>query len=96
MGREIRGLIEKVCDEESFLEFLRALIKDKIQEVQKEKAHPSSPYGAGTNGWENQTIEAFLESAVSWAEDSKNGFNKIEVDIWKRCAQILYMGKHDE
>ena len=90
---ELEVLLEAVCDEQSFLQFLRALMNDKIQEEQKEKTRPSSPYGPGANGWENNTIEGFLESAIAWAEDSQKCLNKVEANPWKRCAQILYMGK---
>ncbi|MBP2654659.1 MAG: hypothetical protein H6Q73_2228 [Firmicutes bacterium] len=93
---KISGLVDKVYDEQSFLVFLHALMKDRVEEVQKEKVNPSPPYGPGANGWENGTIEGFLESAIAWAEDSKNSLNKIESNPWKRCAQILYMGKHYE
>lgn len=93
---EIYKFLEKVCDEQSFLDFLQILMNDRLEEVQKEKVNPSSPYGPGANWWENNTIEGFLESTIAWAEDSKNGENKIEGNPWKRCAQILYMGKYYE
>lgn len=91
---KLYGLVEKVCDEQSFLVFLHALMNDRIEEVQEEKINPFSPYGPGANGWENATIEGFLESAIAWAEDSRN--NQIANNPWNRCAQILYMGKHYE
>lgn len=92
---KLQGLLENVCDERSFLIFLQALRHDRMEEVQKEKLNPSSPYGAGAKGWANTTIEGFLESAIAWAEDSKNG-HSTESNPWKRCAEILHMGKHYE
>lgn len=92
---DLHLLLEQVCDERSFLIFLKALMDDRIDELEKEKINPSSPYGAGANGWENDTIEGFLESAIAWAEDSKLGMEDAErkINAWKRCADILYMGK---
>lgn len=86
--------LEKVKDQESFLEFARALQADKEDETIKEKAKPSSPYGAGCNGWENSSIEGFLEAAIAWAEDSNFGENfQIEDNPWKKFALFLYCGK---
>jgi hypothetical protein len=86
---------DAVCDEATFVEFLSALAADRVDEVQKEKRKPSSPYGPGANGWENGTIETFLEAACAWAEASKNGLKYYEKpsNPWKRCADILYTGK---
>ena len=95
MPNDMKTLLDQVCDEDSFVAFLSALAADRADEVVKEKMNPSSPYGPGANGWENGTIEAFLESAVAWAEASRNGLAvyKTPTNPWKRCADILYMGK---
>ena len=87
--------LEAVCDEATFVEFLSALAEDRADEVQKEKKSPSSPYGSGANGWENITIESYLESACAWAEASKDGLKYYQKpsNPWKRCADILYTGK---
>ncbi len=87
--------LEAVCDEATFVEFLGALAADRIDEVRKEKKKPSSPYGSGANGWENGTIEAYLEAACAWAEASKEGLRYYHrpSNPWKRCADILYTGK---
>jgi hypothetical protein len=92
---ELEAQLEGVCDEATFVTFLSALAADREDEVAKEKAAPSSPYGPGANGWENGTIEAFLEAAAAWATDSRTE-SRIPPDtpnVWKRCAEIIYMGK---
>jgi hypothetical protein len=91
----LEDLLDAVCDEGSFVRFLEALAADRADEVAKEKITPSSPYGPGANGWENGTIEGFLECASAWARDSRNGFQyyKKPDNPWKRCADILFMGK---
>ena len=87
-----------VTDEGSFIAFLELLAEDRADEVAKESVNPSSPYGPGANGWENGSIETFLERASAWAQDSINGLTTYEkpTNPWTRCAQILLMGKHYE
>ncbi len=98
MNDTLYVLRDAVRDETSFVRFLKALAADRADEVNQEEASPSSPYGPGVNGWENWTIEHFLESASAWAEDSKNGFDSYAKpeNPWKRCADILLAGKSYE
>ena len=65
-------------------------MKDRELEIEKEKENPSSPYGAGALGWQNLSIEDFLESAVAWAEATKD---RPESNPWKRVAQTIHAGK---
>ncbi len=91
---ELHEYLDKVNDQESFLEFAKALQADKEDEDRKEKENPSNPYGHGANGWENNSIDGFLESAVAWAEDSNFGNNIEKTDNeWKKFALFLYCGK---
>jgi len=86
--------LENVKDQESFLEFVKALQADKEDEDLKEDKKPSNPYSHGHNGWENNTISGFLESAVAWAEATNFGEKlKPESNIWKKLALFLYGGK---
>jgi len=63
-------LLCNVKGRESFFEFVRALVKDREEEVAKEANSLSNIFGAGANGWENVTIEHYLESALAWSNDS--------------------------
>ena len=95
MARDAFRFVESVCDEQTFIEFVAALADDRRRSVAREKISPSSPYGPEANGWENVTIESFFEAAVMWAEASINGtstYRKSD-NPWRRCAEILYMGK---
>ena len=87
--------LELVSDQESFLSFVEALLKDRCKEVELEKSQPSSPYGPGPLGWENHTIEDYLESALAWAKASEFGETQgIRADdSWKKIAVFLYCGK---
>jgi hypothetical protein len=84
-----------VCDQQSFLAFVRALVADREDEVAKERVKPTSPYGPGANGWGNGTIEAFFEAAAKWAEDSEFGKTQGLPDDnpWRLFAIFLYCGK---
>src|SRR5687768_17374959 len=94
----LQSKLEAVHDEDSFVAFVDALAADRADEVQNEKQHPSSPYGAGANGWEHGTIENFLDAAAAFATDWKKnpeGLPKTD-NPWRRCARILLGGKHYE
>jgi hypothetical protein len=67
---------------------------DRQDEQQKELARPSSPYSAGANGWENCSIEAFLEAAAAWAESTSrtNNLEPEAADVWRRAAMIVVAG----
>ena len=92
--------LQSVCDEESFLRFLSALAYDREDSAEKEAAHPSSPYGPDANGWENTSIDRFLFAAIRWAQASRNGLPLANYvppsNPWRRCADILYLGKSYE
>jgi hypothetical protein len=94
----LRSQADAVTDEATFIEFISVLASDRADECAKEKARPSSPYGPGANGWENGTIEAFLDAASAWASASRGGLAYYDppANPWTRCAHILLMGKHYE
>lgn len=98
MNKDIASLADQVEDEKSFLEFIRAIGEDWVDEQNKESKNPSSPYGPGANGWENSDIGSFFDAAHAWGEASINGhhgYNKPN-NPWKRAAQILRAGKYYE
>ena len=88
---ELHELLERVDGPESFLEFVRRLHADRLAEVGKQ----TDAFGRGANGWENHTIEDFLEAAVRWGEDSDMGASQGigNASVWKKCATFLYCGK---
>lgn len=90
---KLEDLFENVSSKESFLIFLEALLSDKIDENKKEKISPSSPYGPGANGWENNSLEALLESILAFGRDSSL---IVESPSWKSFALLLYAGKFYE
>ncbi len=91
-------LASKVNDENSFLNFIGAIADDRLDELRKELEDPSSPYGPGANGWENWSIETFLDAAKAWGEATKNGTSYYDPpdNPWTRAAQIICAGKFYE
>ena len=93
-------VLETVCDEETFLNFLIALRENREASIELERKVPSSPYGPDALEWENTTIERFLDAAVQWARTSRKGLPMADYippqNIWRRCADILYVAKSYE
>ena len=87
--------LDAVSDATSFLAFAQLLAQDRQDDVRKEAADPSNPYGPSANGWENGTIEEFLDSAVAWGESTDMGLSQglSPENPWKRFAVFLYCGK---
>jgi hypothetical protein len=88
-------LLDQVVDRASFLAFVRALIADRVDEVEKGRVQPSSSWGPGANGWENGTIEQYLCAALRWAEATRMGETQgLPADpSWRAFAVFLYCGK---
>ena len=89
----LNELLKTVNSKETFFQFVKALKEDKINEDEKEKMNPSSPYSSGANGWENGTISSFIEAIEAYGEDSE--LIKDEPS-WKNFALLLYAGKFYE
>lgn len=92
---ELHEQLDRVADQESFLAFARALAEDRAAAVQAEAEEPAAPYGPNAGGWENTSIESFLESAIAWAEGSNFGARQglATASPWKQFAAFLYCGK---
>ena len=90
--------MDEVVDLRSFLTFVGALIDDRVADVAKRRDRPAEPFGPRPNGWENDTIEDFLSSAVQWAKDSRMGQAQglPAGPSWRTFATFLYCGKIHE
>lgn len=95
---DLGRLLHAVEDRTTFLAFVRALAADRRAEIELERASPSSLYGPGAMGWENTSIDRFLDAGVSWAEDVL-GTNDERVrqfpesPSWKTFADFLYAAR---
>jgi len=86
---------EAVSDRDSFFAFVAALAADRRASAATERATPSVPHGPAAQGWENVTIEAFLEAALAWAEATQMGKSQGLPDgpTWRAFAVFLHCGK---
>lgn len=80
--------LEKVNNRESFILFVKELIKDRESARKIESNAPEKNNYSSVSDWENPNVENFLDGAVSWLEDSER--NDIS---WKLMAEFLYCGK---
>lgn len=86
----------KVCDADSFVEFLKALHDDKVISEEQEKTTPTSSYESNANGWENTNLIGFFEAAIAWSKTTvADGIvsDATAKDAWLPAAHIIYAGK---
>ncbi len=91
--QNLHELLETVHDERSLLAYIDALRLDWEDEQRKEAESPSPPYSAGHNGWENGSIGQFLDAAFAGGSRLADNHSRPADNPWKRCAEILYIGK---
>lgn len=98
MSMNLDELLKTVDDEQSFIGFIEALGMDFAEERLLEETSPSSPYGSGALGWENGSIDTFLDAAAAWATASSRSspVSASRPNVWQRCAEILLAGKFYE
>ena len=92
----VQEKLASVTDEASFLEFVRALLADRLHAERGEARKKSSSFGFGASDWENTTISSFLGAAIAWAEDSSFGSTQGLSPVrnpWHAFAVFLYCGK---
>lgn len=98
MSIDLDELLERVIDEQSFIRFIEALGSDFASERVLEEMTPSSPYESSVLGWENESVDTFLDAAAAWATAStRSSSQNVPVsNVWQRCASILLAGKFYE
>ena len=87
----VRQMLDRVIDRDSFLAFVRELAADFYDSAEKEKVTPCPPGGPLANGWENGSIDAFLDAARQCAIDLRDRMPK--EPSWKVFAEFLCWGK---
>lgn len=93
MEKPLVDYLDSVKDRETFIEFIWALIKDREQTVAKEKQAPETQRGYGAFGWQNDTIEAYFESALACVEANAEHDDILKEPSWRAFAEFLYVGK---
>ncbi|APC21090.1 hypothetical protein EDF83_3373 [Pseudomonas protegens] len=85
---DLEQCLQQVHDEQSFLDFVQALIADRRQAQRMAQAGEA-------DSWQNHCIEDFLDGAHAWAEATGIGATQglVEASPWQRFAVFLYCGK---
>jgi hypothetical protein len=94
-GRDPADFLDEVVDLRTFLAFVGALIHDRVADVAKQRLQSVDPFGRGPNGWETDSIEDFLDTALRWVQDTDMGQTQglPEGPSWRAFAVFLYRGK---
>lgn len=90
---ELHELLENVKDRNSFVIFVKALIKDRQKSVEMDKQNPEKYKWVGALGWENGSIETYLDACLACFEGGKWHQEEPEEITWKDFAGFLYGGK---
>lgn len=97
---DLYDLAENVKDRKSFLDFVDALASDFAAERTIEASQPSRPYGPGALGWENGSIDTFLDACTACVREHMQQADceplLSEQPIWRELAQFLLSGKYYE
>lgn len=97
MPIDLDELLELVNDEQSFIGFIEALRSDFAAERRLNDETPSLHDRTDFSGWENGTVDTFLDAAAAWATaSSKSQPSASDKNVWQRCASILFAGKFYE
>jgi hypothetical protein len=78
-----------VDSRESFMQFLAVLREHRAAAVGEARVQPPGGFDVGPGGWENWTIEEFLEAMEGYASD----INLPEQPTWAFVARLLLAGK---
>ena len=82
---------DRVHDRELFFDFVSALADERRADGRAEKENPGSPSSPTNAGWENISIEDFLDAALRCAT-ARSDRTPVEAS-WQASADFLYGGK---
>lgn len=85
---------DDVTDFKSFLAFVDWLARDRADAIQQEEGSSrSKDWGTWANGWQNASVEGFLEACMRWAVDWAEKTGTEPEASWREFARILNAGK---
>ena len=84
---------DAVHDKASFIRFVEALVEDRQQAEELERADPMKYSMGGAGDWQNGTISSFLDAALAGALAQKDWANHQSGPSWRDLAVLLYLGK---
>ena len=82
-------LASTVATRADFARFVRALLADWEASAAAEAQAPSAPWSAASGGWENPTLDRFLEALAAYADAQPLA----EPPSWRSFAALLAAAK---
>jgi len=89
MALEPAWYAKSVDSPETFLKFLAGLREHREAAVEEARRAPPGGFDVGPGGWENWTIEEFLEAMEAYAHDAALPAQP----TWRDVARLLLAGK---
>ena len=89
MVREPAWHARSVDSPESFLNFLAVLREHRAAAVEAARKSPPNAFDVGPGGWENWTLDEFLEALEAYAHD----ISLPPQPTWDDFARLLLAGK---
>ncbi|MGG6267648.1 hypothetical protein ACQ4M3_11680 [Leptolyngbya sp. AN03gr2] len=93
MEKTLIDYLEAVEDRETFIEFVRALIRDREASVLREQQASEFQRGYGAFGWQNCSIESYFEAALACVEAHAERDDILKEATCRSFAEFLYIGK---
>jgi hypothetical protein len=90
---ELHELLEEVKNRETFVAFVSALIKNRRDADELRRQNPEKYKWSSVLGWENGSIDTYLNPALRCFDDNKRLDDEPEEITWKKFAEFLYGGK---
>jgi hypothetical protein len=89
---KLHDLLQKVCDQETFIVFVKALAEERAGAERAEVENPHMYVIDGASDWKNADIASFLYAALDYFEEKP--FHKPEQEpSWRMFAEFLYCRK---
>lgn len=85
-------LLDQVHDQQSFIDFVRALAEEREQAEAAERREPVRYQLGGACNWQNGDISTFLWAALTYF-DPKPLHQPETEPSWRMFAECLYCGK---
>ena len=81
--------LKRVRTKQDFIRFLEILLEHRRAAEQEARLAPPGGFEIGPGGWENWTIEEFLDAMYGYAVDS----TLPETPSWQDFGRLLLAGK---
>ena len=86
---DLTDLAAAVATRSDLAQFVRVLLADCRENAAAEASTPSGPWTSATAGWENPTLDRFLEALAGYADEGQGD----QPATWRTFAELLAAAK---